>query len=304
MSIQSIDNARATSRRWCWTLFNYTTLDEAYFQALDCKYTVVGKEVCPTTKRAHLQGFTIFNGNKRLSALKKLNKQVHWEPTIKSSLVAADYCKKEGDFFEKGDIPSPGKRTDLEEVVTMIKAGKSIHEIADEATSSFIKFGRGIRDVTLILQKPYSHTDQRGLWFVGPPGSGKSREARDLYPECFLKGQNKWFDGYQNEKVILLDDFDHMGKCLGHHLKIWADRYACTGETKGGTINLQHTKFIITSNYYPHEIWSDDAELIKAMERRFTVRQFGKKPTSYADGFHPTSSPVPSPKKSEFPAKP
>jgi len=38
---------------------------------------------------------------------------------------------------------------------------------------------------------------------------------------------------------------------LGHYLKIWADKYACTGETKGGNLNLQHEKIVVTSNFSP-----------------------------------------------------
>lgn len=40
-------------------------------------------------------------------------------------------------------------------------------------------------------------------------------------------------------------DSDH----FGHLLKIWADRYAATGECKGSTIPLCHHTFIVTSNY-------------------------------------------------------
>lgn len=42
---------------------------------------------------------------------------------------------------------------------------------------------------------------------------------------------------------------------IGHMLKIVADRYKCYGEIKGGTVALRHTKFIITSNYLPEDIW-------------------------------------------------
>jgi len=77
--------------------------------------------------------------------------------------------------------------------------------------------------------------------------------------------------GYINQKHVLLDDFDKGGACLGHHIKIWTDRYACTGETKGGQIPLNYDKFIITSNYTPEQIWPDDAILVQAVRRRFKV---------------------------------
>jgi hypothetical protein len=55
-------------------------------------------------------------------------------------------------------------------------------------------------------------------------------------------------------------------------LKIWADHYACTGETKGGTVPLHHTLFIVTSNYSIEELYgSAGVEMVKAIERRFKV---------------------------------
>lgn len=69
---------------------------------------------------------------------------------------------------------------------------------------------------------------------------------------------------------MLIDDFDKQGKCLGHYLKIWSDKWACTGEIKGGTIPLNFKRIYITSNYSIAEIFDDDEELQAAIARRFT----------------------------------
>ena len=44
-----------------------------------------------------------------------------------------------------------------------------------------------------------------------------------------------------------------------------------TGEIKGGTVRLQHDKFIVTSNYHPMDLWEDDRQLLAAIERRFKI---------------------------------
>ena len=47
---------------------------------------------------------------------------------------------------------------------------------------------------------------------MGPPGIGKTHTVIDKLVRCggtvYEKAQNKWFDGYGNERVILIDDLD------------------------------------------------------------------------------------------------
>lgn len=256
------------SKRWCYTLNNYTDNEVEAAKKIECLYHVFGYEE-GDNGTPHLQGFITFKGNKRLSALKKILSRAHWEVAKGTSAQAADYCRKDGNYWSTGTEPSPGKRTDLEVACEMLKQGQSLLSVATECPTTFVKFGRGLRDLKLILDRPHTPPGLRGIWYWGPPGVGKSRRARDEYPTAYLKGQNKWFDGYNGESAIILDDLDT--NTLGHHLKIWADRYPCTGETKGGTVNLQHDVFVVTSNYPPSHFWPDDEEMQNAIERRFKI---------------------------------
>jgi len=68
-----------------------------------------------------------------------------------------------------------------------------------------------------------------------------------------------------------MDDLGLDHKILGQQLKIWADRYGCILETKGGALTDRYTEFIVTSQYSPDEIWAGDARTIEAIRRRFKV---------------------------------
>lgn len=59
-----------------------------------------------------------------------------------------------------------------------------------------------------------------------------------------------------HEVTCIIDDFGPGGIDINHLLR-WFDRYKCLVESKGGMIALHVSKFIVTSNFPPHECWVD-----------------------------------------------
>lgn len=258
------------ARRWCFTLNNYTDDDEAALKAVDYRYLVYGREK-GDSGTPHLQGFITFSMPRRLSALKKIHHAAHWEAAKGTSLQASEYCKKEGDFEELGTCAFQGQRNDLDSAIATLKEF-GVKRVAEDHPREYVKFSRGFKDLALTLEQPYDHPTVRGIWIWGPPGTGKSHTVREQFTDIYFKGQNKWWDGYAGQTIVLLDDLDT--NTLGHLLKIWSDRYACTGETKGGTIHLRHHRFIITSNSHPTELFQDEntsAHMCEAISRRFEI---------------------------------
>ena len=107
------------------------------------------------------------------------------------------------------------------------------------------------------------------LWIFGPAGIGKSFYAYSKYPGAYSKQPNRWWDGYISQDTVILDDFDSGSKEIAHFLKTWTDDYIFQGEIKGGHVKLVYQRFIITSNYLPKQLYSNDPALIDAINRRF-----------------------------------
>ncbi len=266
------------ARYWCFTINNPTDEDDP--AGWEKPSAIRWQKEKGDDGTVHYQGYCEFKQQQALTAMKKINGRAHWETRKGSQIEAVAYVEKEDTRiegpWEKGELSGgQGARTDLYEVGKAIIAGVKIKEISEDAPQLYIQFGRGMEKLAALHAPKYKHHETRGEWWYGEPGTGKSMAARTEYPDAFSKMQNKWWDGYQFEDHVILDDLDMLGgQTLGHHLKIWGDSYFATGEIKGGTLNLNHKKLIITSNYTPEEMWPDDPVLVKAIKRRYPARHF------------------------------
>lgn len=105
------------STRWCWTLNNPSAGDEQLIADLGVsehvRYLVYGRET-GESGTPHLQGFVLFSDRKRLRGVKALlGTRIHAEVARGTNSQASDYCKKDGDYVEHGELPSnQGKRND------------------------------------------------------------------------------------------------------------------------------------------------------------------------------------------------
>lgn len=267
----------AKSYAWVFTTNNPTELDIQRTNDTECIYLIYGKEVA-STGTPHLQGYVRFKNQVRFSYVQERFPNSHLEIAKGSPESNVRYCSKEGDVFEKGRRPM----SNSEKGESQKTAWKSYMEAAKEGRLDDIdekvriRYYRTFKEIAKdYMAKPADAEDVTGLWISGPAGCGKSRYARELAPDSYFKLCNKWWDGYQNETSVIIDDMDKKHDVLGHHLKLWADRYSFIGETKGGALFIRPQQIIVTSQYDIEDIWPDD-ETRDALNRRFKKCKFDK----------------------------
>lgn len=251
---------------------NYTSDEEVFIRSLDCRYLFFGREV-GSKGTPHLQGYVVFKNARSLAAVKNLVERWHVEIARGSADQNVEYCSKGGDITEIGEKPvsntakGVGEKRRWEDAVGHAKNG-SLDSIPADI---YLRFYGSLKRI----QKDHmpsvaDASDVTGVWFYGLAGAGKSRLARERFPFAYFKMCNKWWDGYSGEDNVIIDDVDPNHRCLGHHFKIWADRYSFLAEVKGGAMLIRPKVICVTSQYSPEEVFEDDST-IAAIRRRFKV---------------------------------
>ena len=106
--------------------------------------------------------------------------------------------------------------------------------------------------------------------FWGASGTGKSRRAvEEAGDDVYFKPRGKWWDGYQQQQSVILDDF--YGWLPFDDLLRLLDRYPLRVEYKGGFHEFNSKTIFITSNVHPLDWYKGDwyqAEQKQALTRR------------------------------------
>jgi len=242
------------------------------------KFSIFQLERAPSTGQLHLQGYSELSSTARFNWIQgNWNgfRTAHFEKRRGSQQQAIDYCKKEESRvagpWEIGERAIQGQRSDLAEVAEKIKEGKDMASIANDHPSSFIRYSRGFEKLAaLIGPKRKVDWEMEVIVYWGTSGSGKTTKAKLDYPDAYIwmpqRGQTIWWDGYNNEDTIIIDEF---ASNFQYHyaLRILSEPRVRV-ETKGGTICLYAKKIVITSMEPPTKWWPSVTENRYALYRR------------------------------------
>nr|WAE42521.1 MAG: replication associated protein [Cressdnaviricota sp.] len=261
------------SKYWCFTSYED---DPPEFSDHHMTYLVWGLEICPDTGREHWQSYVEFKIRKRFSAVKKMLGPHHLEARKGTAEEASMYCKEDGAWEEFGKLSytCQGRSEALGEAIRTITEGGTLKKIAEIAPVAIVCYHRGLEKL-IKLREPdvpaWRNVEVEVHW--GATGTGKTRQAMEKFPDLYRfrisESGGEWWDGYEGQDVVLIDDFASdirltslLQTLDGYRLPLWI---------KGGQTMARWTRVIITSNldpatWYPH----GNPEHKAALARRIT----------------------------------
>lgn len=266
------------SRNWCFTLNNYTdedlTLISKWHEAhTDC-YCIYGKEKGAEGTK-HLQGYVHLPKSRTAAAIKKILPRAHIEKCKGTPAENITYCSKEGDVTVYGIEPKTQQQVNKDKAARFIELAKKgdFGTIETEMPSKYASMYRTMHQIaTDNMEKPADLEDVCGVWIYGKTGTGKTHMARHNYGTYFSKPCNKWWDGFQGEDAVIIEDMDPNHSKLAYHLKLWSDKWSFTAEVKGGTRSLRPKRVVVTSQYSIQECFESEGQAaVDAITRRMKI---------------------------------
>ncbi len=269
--VARVPRKRSVKRNhWCFTSY-LDKLPESY-DAKIVRYIVYQREICPESKREHWQGYIEFYDQKRIGELKKLMGELHGEARKGSRTAAREYCMKKdtaifNTIFEFGTWREEANRK--RKLSDILLSNISLDDLIAETPHYYVMYSRGLERLfarkAAKTARVFRHVEVTVL--VGSTGSGKTRRAT-RGPSWYIMpiGDALWFDGYQGESTLVLDDF--YGTIKYSYLLRILDGHCLPIPIKGGFLYAAWTKVIITSNVGPANWYKQG--YTPALRRRIT----------------------------------
>lgn len=242
----------------------------------------------------HYQGFVQFKTNITCELAKsRIGYNCHLEVREGTVKEAADYCRlPEYKGKNKNVINGPweagvmqstkagqGQRTDIRNYRDAIKTGKRNRELCEAFPAMYCKYPKYVHSVRLAYHENY-YSFRSVYLHVGETGLGKTKwiyENEDQFWKMPIQNGTNWYDNYQGDKTVLLDDFSGgLSKVGLTSLLRLLDGYSDIVPVKSSFCPWTPDKIYITTNIWPNDWYDYDQPKdrrahFRALVRRFTV---------------------------------
>ncbi len=314
------------ARRWVFTIHSghllgrqSTTVE--YFDWLKqqeslsgVQYLVCQQEAGGNTNRDHIQGYIHFSTKKRASTIGNLLhvEQHAFQVARGSPSENRGYCTKTDtrkpgtECFEFGDCPG-NQGSKMKDVAASLKS-RGLEATVELYPETYITHSTGFAKLANFYQIQELRGKRRSdpvkliiAW--GDAGCGKTHWADHYdpihtftFPEQSTGSGPVWFDGYQGERTLCIQDFDSKTMNYRTLLRMCDETYHQFKIHGGYTIGQWDT-ILITANsnpcyWYNHELnpWYYDGVTVGPLQRRVTnlFEGHGRWPANaWSEGTHP-----------------
>lgn len=287
--------ASKPSRNWCVTwnnpdphVINDPDVISNLLKDSECISYAIWQLERGTSGTVHYQMYIELTKPVRFSFLKKVlgADKLHCEVRKGTRDQARDYCRKEDSRFIQAGVgiagpfeygewkhETQGRRTDLEAIVDCAKEGKSLRQAYDVVGASIFRNAKYFDRARLTFGLDIPRVEPVVIVHWGESGTGKTHDAvSGLQPgDYFIKAPGKWWDGYEGQEVVIIDDVHPQRgseglSAHGFFLQL-LDKYSFRVEIKGGTVPFISKKIYLTSNFHPGS-WFPDVDNKKPLFRR------------------------------------
>lgn len=196
-------------------------------------------------------------------------------------LHAWKYCQKEATRLSGGrtgtSISPPAKAGGgaWDQARASAASGVSWQELCAQYTALWATKEYGLRK----LYEQYRAYDklrpiERCVILFGPPGTGKSSTVAELIGDrpFFRLAHGKWFDGYNYEELLWIDDFAPNQMTRAHLLQLMETGHF-PAEVKGGMVMVHIKELYITSNWNPTEWYPEKDKELQEERGKAVVRR-------------------------------
>jgi len=279
--------SRGAARNWCFTyFFEGSFVRESFLSTIEglvnediLQYVVCQHELCPTSQRAHLQGYFQFTEKHEMSWIKtNIEGTMHLTKARGTWQENKTYCSKietrvEGPW-EWGSPKSQGSREDLNYVKKCIDRGASWRDLyVNEETFHTVAQNHKSFERYRMYTMPHGARDIEVIVHLGPAGTGKTRAAHlnfKPFTVPFYTKDHIWLDGYDGQDTLLFEEFT--GQIYIETFLRITDAYYWYGECKGGFTALPNVKRIVFTTNIDPTWWYGciPEEQENAMRRRIT----------------------------------
>jgi len=271
-------------------------LDPCHPTWKNVRYVIYQREI---GTQEHFQGYLELTEQMTFAQLHDFEglEGAHFEKRIASAKKAAHYCMKpvpgcdcnvcveeareptkiEGPW-EWGEMSAQGQRNELLEIQRDIERKVPMRRVAREHFPEWVRFRQSFNEYRRHQTTPRDFKSKTFL-FCGRPGRGKStlmkiiaRYIGSVYVVPAKKGSGLYFDDYDNQDVMILDEFSG-ATCPPEFFNLLADEHECVLPVHGGAGHQMVSKYLfIGSNYCPKWWWKKrSADQLLQTTRRIDV---------------------------------